>query len=363
MIKVIIIDDERSAIRELEFFLGEYSDIEVVGTYINPMKALDDIMHKKPQLVFLDIHMPQLSGLDLVSKMLDLCPDLEIVFVTAYDHHALEAYELNAIDYVLKPIKKERFEKTVQRLMKRIRVEKTHGNKQLIIKTFGGFKVCWEGEEPIKWRTEKTKELFAFLLTNAGNEISKDKLLDTIWRDIEPEKSTKQLHNAIYYIRKTLEEYGISREQVGIIGSYCLKINGVNYDRVCWQRLKMLKQESLSMEEIEAVYTGDYLEDVDWFWADLDRNNYVNEYINLLQHCAKGLMIDESFYAAEECLLKAFHKNPYEDKTTVQLIKLYGATSQKTKAIKHYENYTRLLREELHITPSDEITVLLNMIK
>ena len=193
MISAVIIDDERHAIKEIEFYLKTYPEISVVASFLDPLEALKKLPELKPQLVFLDVQMPQLLGIDAASRILDIHPDTEIVFVTAYDQYAMEAFELNAIAYILKPIEQERFENTIRKVTKRIQnATPVNSNKRLMIQCFGSFKIAWEHEEPFKWRSEKTKEVFAYLLMNAGKELTKDQMIETVYRNTNPEKAIKQ---------------------------------------------------------------------------------------------------------------------------------------------------------------------------
>ena len=115
--KVIIVDDEPKAIDLIASYLEHFSSFELVGTFRNGLKALDFLSVNEVDVVFLDIQMPHLSGLSL-SKT--LASDTAIVFTTAYSEHALESYEVNAVDYLLKPISLERFTKTISKLMHRL---------------------------------------------------------------------------------------------------------------------------------------------------------------------------------------------------------------------------------------------------
>lgn len=111
--KVLIIDDERLARKELATLLGRYDSIEIVGEAANADEAEALIAEKRPDLLFLDINMPGRSGFDLLEN-LEQAP--QVVFVTAYDEHALKAFEVNALDYLLKPIDPERLDAAVNKL-------------------------------------------------------------------------------------------------------------------------------------------------------------------------------------------------------------------------------------------------------
>jgi len=114
--RVIIVDDEPKAIELIDSYLSYFTDFELVNTFRNGLKALEFLNSNEIDLVFLDINMPHLSGLSL-SKMIS--PKTAIVFTTAYSEHALESYDVNAIDYLLKPISLERFSRTITKLIDR----------------------------------------------------------------------------------------------------------------------------------------------------------------------------------------------------------------------------------------------------
>lgn len=111
--KTVLIDDEELPRRELRRMLERFPQIEVVGEAADATEARALIARLEPELLFLDIHMPEESGLDLLASL----PRIpRVIFVTAYDQHALRAFELGAIDYLLKPVEAARLNKAVERL-------------------------------------------------------------------------------------------------------------------------------------------------------------------------------------------------------------------------------------------------------
>ena len=115
MIRALIVDDEPHARAELESLLGDTGAFEIVGRCANAVEAVHAIRGERPDVVFLDIQMPAISGFELLS-MIDDDELPEIVFVTAHDEHALRAFEERAVDYLLKPVARDRLAKTVERL-------------------------------------------------------------------------------------------------------------------------------------------------------------------------------------------------------------------------------------------------------
>ena len=112
MLTALIIDDETPSRDELKALLGAFPDVEVLGECANAIEGLSAIHRLRPVVIFLDIQMPRISGLEMVG-MIDPGALPRVVFVTAYDEHALKAFEEHAVDYLLKPVDPQRLEKTL----------------------------------------------------------------------------------------------------------------------------------------------------------------------------------------------------------------------------------------------------------
>ena len=112
--KAIIVDDEPKAIELLKSYLAHFSKIELAATFRNGLKALEYLSNENTDLVFLDINMPHISGIS-VSKLIK--PETKIIFTTAYSEYAVESYEVEAVDYLLKPISLERFGKAMSKIL------------------------------------------------------------------------------------------------------------------------------------------------------------------------------------------------------------------------------------------------------
>ena len=111
--KALIIDDERLARKELTNLLRDHHEIEIIGEAVNADDAFQKIQTLDPELLFLDIQMPGKTGFDLL-EMLDRVP--KVIFTTAYDEYALKAFEVNALDYLLKPIQPDRLSESIRKL-------------------------------------------------------------------------------------------------------------------------------------------------------------------------------------------------------------------------------------------------------
>src|SRR5215207_4928050 len=113
--KAIIIDDERLARMELRKLLQDFPEIEIVDEAANAEEGISKIENHNPEIIFLDIQMPGKTGFDMLAE-LDHAP--QVIFTTAYDEYALKAFEVNALDYLLKPVEPRRLADTMEKLTK-----------------------------------------------------------------------------------------------------------------------------------------------------------------------------------------------------------------------------------------------------
>lgn len=120
-ISTVVIDDEKLAREELAFLLRDFPEIEIVGTAENGLEAVEIIDRLEPELVFLDVQMPGLDGMGVIREVRDRVSSLpHFVMVTAFDHYAIEAFRMEALDYLLKPVEKDRLHETIQRAQRSI---------------------------------------------------------------------------------------------------------------------------------------------------------------------------------------------------------------------------------------------------
>ncbi|WP_271079137.1 LytR/AlgR family response regulator transcription factor [Aurantiacibacter sp. MUD61] len=118
-IRTILVDDEKLAIQGLQLRLEPFTDIEVIETCSNGREAIRAIKTLKPDLVFLDIQMPSFDGFSVVKGIMDVDPPL-IVFVTAFQEHAIRAFEANAVNYLMKPVDEDKLADTIERVRQRL---------------------------------------------------------------------------------------------------------------------------------------------------------------------------------------------------------------------------------------------------
>jgi len=118
-IRTLLVDDEKLAIQGLQLRLEPYADVEIIGTCANGREAIRAIKTEKPDLVFLDIQMPGFDGFSVVGGVMEIEPPL-FVFVTAYEEHAIRAFEANAVNYLMKPVDEDKLADTLDRVRTRL---------------------------------------------------------------------------------------------------------------------------------------------------------------------------------------------------------------------------------------------------
>lgn len=131
MIRCIVVDDERPAINVLENYISRINELKLLKSFTNPLEAIEFINEGKVDLVFLDINMDELSGIGVMNIIGD---KTKVIFCTAFSEFAVESYELNAVDYLMKPIAFSRFQKAVNRLKFQEREVKDVPNDYIFVK-------------------------------------------------------------------------------------------------------------------------------------------------------------------------------------------------------------------------------------
>ena len=366
MIRAVLVDDEQLALQHMKKKLGELGTVEVISTFSNAESFLIDMEQLDFQVVFLDIEMPGLNGLDLARIIKEWNKEIYIVFVTAYRDYAIQAFELHSIDYLLKPILKYRLEKTVIRIQEQIQLtEKSPAPVEpalpiLTVNCFDEF-IAYFQDEPVKWKTAKSKELFAFLVSNLQTYINRDTIIDQLWPEHDYKKAKIQLHTSMSHLRKTLDSIGYEQVIIFSNQSYALELDTLQCDAIELENM-ILQQPEVNPENIQAFerivqqYTGDYMEKNSYEWATVKAQSIRQKLFQLLQK-----MID--YYVAYDDLDKKQHYlqmllklNPYSEHTLQQLMLHYVKVGNRSAAVQAYHHFSELLLDDIGIPPDRATT-------
>jgi two-component system LytT family response regulator len=176
-LRIIIADDERPAREFLKAVLSEFEDVELVGEAENGADAVEIIKNLKPDLALLDLRMPEMSGLEAV-RLLRKSQMPLVAFVTAYDEYAVEAFEVNAVDYLLKPVEKSRLRETLNRAHERLEQEDWRDTEtQNIQKAAEVYQETTKPEFLERIPVKKREEIFLVPVTEIASIVADGELL------------------------------------------------------------------------------------------------------------------------------------------------------------------------------------------
>ena len=177
--KILLVDDEKlQLIRLLNIVKKVLPDSEILS-YTNPVLAFKENENNLIDIAFLDIEMPEINGIQLAKKLKKINPKINVIFVTAYDNYALDAYKLHASGYVTKPVNEKKVKDELEGLRYDVELKPS---KKLQVKCFGNFEVFYNGV-PLKFARSKSKELFAYLIDREGAAINVNELNAVLWED------------------------------------------------------------------------------------------------------------------------------------------------------------------------------------
>ncbi|WP_270165562.1 response regulator [Paenibacillus sp. SYP-B4298] len=284
--RTILVDDEPFILEKLEHMLRQHEALEVVAAYTDPLQALEEVHSTRPDCAFLDIEMAGLNGIELAERLAAACSGLQVVFVTAYNHFASQAFDVNAIDYLLKPIRPERLHHAVNKLVQREAQLPRHPEHSCTIRCFGAFEVI-VNHRPIRWSRSRARELLAYLLQHEGKWISKYKLCDELWPTYSPERALSYLQICLHALRKTLREAGCTQIVIDYSNNkYSLTVQTVDWDLRSFEEASHAFSTTGSPEAAERALRwcrAEYMEGEDWLWASLPRESYIIRYDRLKQ--------------------------------------------------------------------------------
>ncbi|APB72887.1 two-component system response regulator [Paenibacillus polymyxa] len=364
--KAILIDDERSALTYLERLLEADGRLTVMGKYTSAQAGLDHLAAERADIVFIDIGMPEMNGLEAAEWIQQLDSQIHIVFVTAYSEYAIEAFELQALDYLLKPVHARRLSKTLDRIAATLADPRSSSlgvtaEQSPKVRCFQKLEILEDGQKavgakPFKWRTLKSQELFSFLLHHEGEWVSKEQLLDALWPEYHLDKAVVHLHTSVYQIRKALKERMQDTKLEYNLDRYRLNRNGWITDAELFERGISEWAASGSggtprIESLLALYRGNYLEEHDYPWAYAKREKLRSMYLACASELAREELRSGRTRQSVQRLLSLQQREPYSDDICGLLLTAYAQLGDYTAAQKHYESFVRILEDELGIEP------------
>lgn len=213
------------------------------------MNYVDSLGNEKLDYAFLDIRLRGIDGINFATLIKEKQPGVKIVFCTAYSDKALDAFEVNAIGYLLKPITEDK----IRNLLKQIEYmfKDSDERAHIEVKTFGNFDVFVDGKAVI-WHRQKAKELLAFLIDKRGTSVTNSEIALALW---ETDANVKSVATIISSLRSTLKEYGIEK----------ILVRSRNSTAIDTTKLKCDVYDLYNgSKEAKNLYNGEYMANYSW---------------------------------------------------------------------------------------------------
>lgn len=260
----LLVDDEALAIQQFRRECESLPGITIAASFDSPAEALEFARSHVLDLAVLDIEMPEMSGIDLGEALRSIQPDIVLIYTTAHERYALDAYKLQAAAYLLKPYNSEDIRRAVRAAM----LLSSGKRKRIFIKTFGSFDVFVDGK-PVLFKSSKAKELLALLVDFGGSTVNSRIATGFLWEEKPYDNATQSQYRKITrYLQDTLAEAGISNLVIG--DKYTRAINLDCFD--CDSYL-LLAGDPGALRE----FAGEYMTLYSWGENTLARLNHLTE--------------------------------------------------------------------------------------
>ncbi|MFB9276254.1 response regulator [Cohnella cellulosilytica] len=366
-IRAIVVDDEGAMHLIMSGMLGKLPDVEVVGCFSDAAASVRFAEKEDVHLAFVDIRMPGESGLRLAERLIALRPGLSIVFVTSHKDYALQAFELQALDYIVKPVSLERIERSVKRAQafRRLSESMRPGKKEFAsirVYALGGLEL-FSGGERVKWNSRKSAELFGYLLLHRGRMVSRTRLISDVFGELPPKNAEIYLNTSVYQLRRALDSHGLKTLIQSNADGYGADLAGAWIDFIEFED-RLRRNDGIAVFnpetalEIEKLYAGDLFGEKGYAWALGEAERLSAVYAEFVKKLARELMERRHTDVSLRLLSKLSDRNELDEENVELLLRAYAMKKDQASLTKRYEAYAKILRQELNIEPSEELREL-----
>ena len=252
--RAIIVDDEPLMIRKFNRLTEDIEDLEVVGCFEDALEALDYVKKNPIEAAFLDVEMPEKSGIEIAREMRKIQKNLLIVFVTAFDEYIRDSNEMGGDYYVVKPYTKE----VLEIMMQKLRLLAKRQDKDIYIQMFGRFMVKKNGT-PVAL-SGKAKEILALVATKRGKEISNEEIYYTLWEGRPYSNANMSVYyNALRRLKNALKKEGIEDLLVSTVRGQTVNTELFDCDYYAWKDKEASSQKLFEGEFLTEYSWGEYI--------------------------------------------------------------------------------------------------------
>lgn len=365
--KVILIDDEPAMHLVLTRMLSKLGGFEVAGAFSDTASAHAYLQTQEADLILLDISMPRESGLEFAARLRAEGRQIRLVFLTSHKEYALDAFDVYAFDYLIKPVVREKLHRTLLRAAS----ERTFaeppspaepplpGADGLTVRVFGGIELFGPGDVRAKWKSRKSAELFAYLLLRRGRHCSRERLVEDLFGSMPQKNAETYLNTTAYQLRKLLEGFGRKDMLASDNLHYALEpgasdsVDLLEFEAGCREVLAPAAAFDLPRAAaLEELYAGPLFGERDFVWASGEAERLDRMYLALGRRLGEELLDRGEASAAADLAVKLIGRSDLDEAPRLLLLEASAMQHDRAGLVRQYEDYARALRRELGVDPS-----------
>jgi len=374
MLKAVIVENEELSLSLLSFQLNKTKEFSSIKGFSLPTEALKMIPLVKPDVIFIDIEIPSMSGIVLAQKLRSMKIDTPIIFVSAHKKYAYEAFRVNAFYYLLKPFSMNELQQTLTNLKKLIIIPEPilpvvtniEELPQVNIRCFGKFEILSNNGNLIKWSSKKSKELFAYFILHKEQQIDKWMIGDALWPNNNDKQVNSDFHTTLFRLRNILEKEGIDFQ----IGSEKGKKHGYIYepksiecdvykfDKFLAQNMKVNSDTIQEFEEIKQLFGGELFNDIENLWCIPDRVKYLQKMLDILEDIGIYYYQNNDYKNALQTFMQSLDLDHTCEATHQKILEVLFLSKDKKGLMNHFRKYKSYLKKDMDAEP-DAVTLAL----
>ena len=361
MIRIIAVDDEGPALKRIGKLLDAVDGVKLIAQFDRPKKCLDYVLTSSDNidLALLDMEMPGMHGLELAKRLREHRPDIHIAFLTAYEGYARDAFDVDALDYLLKPISEADLARTIKRF------EQRSGRKHVVslgnsanspvqpfckVSSLGPFTILMRNGTTVRFRNSKSRELLALLHYYRGKPVGKSLILDSLWPGKDMDRAQVNLHSTVYQLRKDLEAAGLQ----GVVeqlktggGSYSLQWPSPIEDDV--EEFERLSEQYTLTNATEPliraiqIYGDGFLAESGYSWSAPRQAELELSFIRLLDSLFNVYIKLDRFDLAFHSMKRLVQLLPLDERQHVRMTALLLLTNQQQDAKSYFDMIANIL--------------------
>ena len=364
--KAILVDDEKAMLLIIKKMISKIPEIEIVGAFQSSGEAYKFIEVNSVDIAFIDIKMPEESGLDLAKRIMSEFEKIDIIFLTSYKEYALDAFDVHAVDYIVKPISKERLVRTIKRIMQRRIFSLPYNDDEELVKLsiycLGGLDIR-DISGRLVLNSSKSLELLAYLLLHKGEFVSKWRVMEDIFREMPPHNAETYLNTTIYRLRKALDHHEMKAAVISVNEGYKIDMKHFFIDFIDFANrvndLDIINESNLEDAiETEKLFTGQLFGEKGYSWSLPEKERISELYWEFAKKLGSYLLKNNDLTTSLQVLKRMSIRNELDEEVNCLLMRVYAAKSDRVSLIRQYNKYTKVLQRELEVTPGNNTNKL-----